>query len=253
MSSESQEPPQQPAHRWRARASLAWPQIRAALILFHFAAVVVTCLPPAHKMLKKDRWHGAKVEAKFAAWAERLGKVGIETSPTGLHKWVRARTETYGRLRDFVGGWFQPYTDPLYLHQGWSLFSKPQRRPVLIQIDLRRGSEEWEPIYETRSSTLDWRARMFDNNRLRKLVGRIGRRQNRHLFTALSSWIARLVALEFDDVSDIRVRVIRFRTAKPGTYDAAAVHKTRAIEVERVIKLQAVREKIDARALGSER
>jgi hypothetical protein len=200
---------------WLARWRRSWPHLRAGLIFVHLAAVLVMCTPGPGRLLNRSQWKSAESQAQFAGWANRLRSIGIDTTAAGLEAWLWDRAGEYASVRRRIERPFAPYVQRLHLYQGWSLFSQPQRHPVRLHVDLDRG-DGWQPIHVQGSSEHTWRRAQLSHHRLRKLIGRVGRRKNLGSYGRLVDWLARVAAADFPDGQRLRVRLYRYRTAAPG-------------------------------------
>lgn len=207
------------------RFGRVWPQIRAALIFLHLAAMLVMCLPAPYNMASKRSWQTPQAQAEAATWAKNLRSVGISTTAEELTEGMHSFTRGYLRLHGRLNQPFRPYQKLANMRQGWSMFSHPQTHPGWLHIDIRsdirpRG-QSYRPIYIQHSEQHTWRRDQFEHNRVRKLLGRIARRPKGHpAYKALTRWIARQVARDFPDATHVRVRHFRRRTLKPGSGEA---------------------------------
>lgn len=195
----------------------AWPHVRAVLIFLHVAAIFVMCLPAPYKMANKRSWKTAQARAEVAGWAKRLSSVGVNMTPEEFEEQMYGITLSYLKLRTRVNKPFRRYHRISELRQGWAMFTYPQTHPGWLHVDLLKPGGKYQPIYIQHSDEHEWRRTQFDNNRLRKLLGRVARRHHGHpAYIALSNWIARQAAKDFPDASHVRVRHFRQRTLKPG-------------------------------------
>jgi hypothetical protein len=191
--------------------SQAWPHLRTVLIAYHVAAVLLTCTPPPGQVIDKSRWKSPAGQAQFRKWSDRLG-----TSPEKLEAWLWARGESYAAVRRVLLRPFRGYVDGLRLDQGWALFTNPQRNPAQLEVELHTPGHGWRWLTSLRSGVFDWKREQLDNHRLRKLVGRIARRQRPHIYDRLVRWLAREAAREFPEADRLRVQLFRFHTNGPG-------------------------------------
>ena len=161
----------------------AWPHLRALLIAFHLAAVLVLAFTPF---------------------------------PHSVPERFESAARTYKRVREKVRKPFNGYTNALYLKQGWSLFTNPQRTPARLEVALHTPNEGWRTIAVQRSEVFDWKREQLDNHRARKLVGRIARRKSKRIYNRVVTWLAREAARDFPEADRLRVRLFRYRTGAPG-------------------------------------
>lgn len=193
-----------------------WPHLRTALIFFHLAAVLVYCLPPPGKVADPAYWKTEQSQSELGVWAKRIDSLGIDTSKEEFEQWLWRVTQRYVAVRRALDRPFGRYVRTMHTNQGWSLFSQPQTQPVRVVVDLQEPGAGFRRIYESRSDEHTWRRAQFDHNRIRKFVGRIGRRSTRELYWQLGNWIARMAARDFPRSGFVKVRLYRYRTAAPG-------------------------------------
>jgi hypothetical protein len=184
--------------------------------MFHLASVLVFCLPPPTKVADPAYWQTPQSQAELGVWARRLDSLGIDTNKEEFEAWLWRLTQRYVSLHDTASWPFRPYVHYAHTNQGWSLFSQPQTTPVRVIVEVQQPGVGFRRIYESRSSTHTWRRAEFDHNRIRKFVGRIGRRSTRQLYWQLGDWIARMAARDFPSAGFVRVQLYRYRTAAPG-------------------------------------
>ncbi len=195
----------------------SWPHVRTALIFAHVAAIFVMCLPAPYKMAGKSAWRTPQAKSEVANWAKRLRGIGIDLTPEQLEAKMLGITRSYLKFRRSLNRPFDRYHRLSEMRQGWSMFIHPQTHPGWLHVDIRSGSAAFEPVYVQHSDEHTWRRRQFDDNRLRKLLGRIARRPVGHpAYIQLANWIARKAAADFPQASHVRVRHFRSRTLKPG-------------------------------------
>lgn len=213
-----------------------WPHLRTALIMFHLASVLVYCLPPPSKVADPAYWKTAQTQAELEVWAKRIDSIGIDTDKASFEAWLWGMTQRYVSLRTAMERPFRPYVHYLHTNQGWSLFSQPQTNPVRVVVDIQDPETGFRRIYESRSNEYTWRRTEFDHNRIRKFVGRIGRRSTKQLYWQLGDWIARMAARDFPRAGFARVRLFRYHTAPPGGEPSQGEYTD-----ERVIELEQYR------------
>lgn len=159
-----------------------WPHLRAAFIAYHVVALLVHATP-----------YPTKVPERF-----------------------KPAADTYKSIRAKATAPFAPYVRALWLVQGWALFSNPQRDPARVHVELHTPGQGWRVITVQRSEVFDWKREQLDNHRLRKLVGRIARRESKAIYNRLVAWLARAAAREFPEADRLRVSLFRYRTHGPG-------------------------------------
>ena len=200
-------------HKWRR----AWPHIRAILIFFHVAAMLTFCLPGPGRVLRKESWKAPPSQRQFKNWSARVNSIGFNTTPKSFEAWLWDVSESYAGVHRKVSRPFWRYMRRFHLYQGWALFSSPQLTPVEIHIDIHDPATGYRPIYVQRSDTHSWHRDLFDSNRMRKLVGRIGRRKTLGRYPDLVKWVARTAAREFPSADKVRIRLLRYSALPPGS------------------------------------
>lgn len=220
------------ARVWTARDRW-WPHLRTALIFFHLASVLVFCLPPPGKVADPAHWKTEQTQAELGVWANRVDSLGIETNREEFEQWLWGVTQRYVAVRKTLDRPFGPYVRYVHTGQGWSLFSQPQTNPLRVVVELQEPGAGFRRIYESRSNQYTWRRTEFDHNRIRKFVGRIGRRTTRELYWQLGDWIARMAARDFPRSDFVKIRQYRYHAAAPGETPGEGTYTN-----ERVIALE---------------
>jgi hypothetical protein len=195
--------------------------VRAALILLHVCAVPVLALPAPAYIGNASIREAPLYRRELDAWSQRLRGLGIELTGPQLERIVVEQGRRYLGLRRAIVTPFVPYGRYLGVHQSWQMFSQPQTFPVRLHVEVRAAGEPFEPIYVQHSDEHIWRRSQFEHDRVRKLLGRIGRRSTAG-YVELARWVARQVASDFPDASHVRVRQHRAATLPPERVRAGA-------------------------------
>jgi hypothetical protein len=212
-------------HSEKARAGPGQPSlgahVRAALILLHVCAVPVLALPaPAYIGSARMR-EAPMYRRELDAWSQRLRGVGVEVTGPQLERILVEQGRRYLGLRAAVVRPFAPYGRYLGVHQSWQMFSQPQTFPVRLYVEVRTAPAPFRPIYVQHSNGHGWRRSQFEHDRVRKLLGRIGRRSTAG-YSELCLWIAREAATDFPDETHVRIRQYRVATLPPERLRAGA-------------------------------
>lgn len=220
---------------WRRKYG---PHLRAAFVAFHVLAMAAFALPGATRLNKRSAWRVPNTRHDVAQWAGRLRGLGVDTDAERLEEDLYRANRRWTRTRAWIHAPFRPYYDLGGVRQGWAMFSSPMRYPGWLHVDVDRG-QGWETIYVSRSETETWSRGRFDNNRVRKLVGRFSRRKDTKMFRQLAEWVAREVAREDERVQRVRLRLHRMRSRSPADVIAGVPLKgkdayTREVSVEAV-------------------
>lgn len=173
-------------------------------------------LPGGSRFTSRAVWESPHNQMQFAAWAETLTQLGIETSGPALQKRLWSATKRYSRVRDQVIEPVAWLPVQLGFAQSWRMFSNPQTTPSRLWVEVDEG-HGFEPIYVSRSDVHTWRRSFFEHHRLRKLLGRIGRGGKDAAYDALAAWIADRALLDHPTAEHVRVRVETWSTPAPGS------------------------------------
>lgn len=217
---------------------VAWPHVRALLILFHVAMVVVMSLPMPEAMLSGMGWESANVRAELGRWVEGLERVGVHTTPEALGGAVRQRAERYRRVHTVLTAPFAAYSQRSGAVQGWVMFAKPQRHPAELHIDVSDGTT-WRPVYRPHSSAHDFWGERLRHHRMRKQLGRFARTFDVSTYDRLAEFLARQVALAQPEERLVRVRLYRYETLRPEAVRAGET-PTGEYEHERLYRVVAL-------------
>lgn len=194
------------------RSPTAW--LRTAALLAYAVLCLLFTLPGGSRFTSRAVWESPHNKKQFAAWAETLTQLGIETSGPGLQKRLWSATKRYSQVRDQIIEPLAWLPVQLGFAQSWRMFSNPQTTPsrLWVEVDVGQG---FEPIYVSRSDLHTWRRSFFEHHRLRKLLGRIGRGGKDGAYDALAAWIAKRAFLDHPMAADVRVRVETWSTPTP--------------------------------------
>jgi hypothetical protein len=223
---------------WGARF---WRHARAGLVLLGLLGAATMVPPDSGRWGDRKVWRAPHNREQFKRWSQLLGKAGVRVSARDLEatawRWARRTVAVWAPVQRPL----RPFAAQLGFAQGWSMFSNPQTHPARLHIDLDRGMG-FEPLYVSRSATLDWRSQQFDHNRMRKFIGRIARTGDETLYNDFARWVAVQARQDFPDAVRLRVRRYRWQTelvqATPATsYDALG-----SFEGERIVELRSTAE-----------
>lgn len=212
---------------------------RAAFVLLHVLAMLVLALPDASRLGDRAVWKARGTQLDFKQWAERLQGLGFDTDAKRFERWLWDLSQGYLKLRAVLVAPFDPYRRVAGMTQSWRMFSNPQRRPARLHIDVKDGGQ-WRPLYVGRSDEFEWRREQFDNNRVRKLIGRFARNIRRGNYRLLARWVARQAAHDYPAASEIRVRLYRFKSLPPEAIAAGERPQGKFADVE-TLKLEEFR------------
>lgn len=215
---------------WRA-------PLLAAFVAFHVLAMLMLALPSNSRLGDPAVWQSRENQLQFARWAQFASKLGIARDGAELEQLLWRLTQGYLSVRGVVVAPFELYEEFSGVRQGWRMFSNPQSHPAYVHVELRRGAS-FEPIYVSRSSQYDWRARQLDHHRVRKLFGRIARSTEQELWEQFGSWAAQRAARDFPDALELRIWQERRATPDPGSPETSGAAVPEQV---RVYDLRALR------------
>lgn len=184
----------------------------AVFVAFHVLAVLVLALPANGRLGDRAVWESRENQLQFARWA----KLGVARDGPELDQRLWNLVQSYLSAREVAVAPFELYREYCGVGQGWRMFSNPQSHPAYIHVELRRGAS-FEPIYVSRSTQYDWRARQLDHHRVRKLFGRIARSTEQELWEQFGAWAAQRAAQDFPDALELRIWQERRVTPEPGS------------------------------------
>lgn len=207
-----------------------WPAIRALVVVYHVALIVVLSLPSAAALRTRAIWDNANTQADLAGWAAALGRVGVELSGPELGARLHALA---GEVADAQAALVRPFlgfSHLVGLRQGWAMFASPQRYPFEIHVDLEVDGV-WRPLYRPHDDAAAWRRATFEHNRFRKLAGSFARRFNRRRYDELAAWLGRQALADHPSASRARVLLHAYRTLAPAEVRAGERPRGRDREV----------------------
>lgn len=196
--------------RWAAR----WPQIRAALLLYHVVGVVLLSIPSPEGAMQRSSWDDPTVQHEFEAWSRRLRAIGVHHDRRSLDQSLWSLSNRYLTVRRVITSPYDAYGTFAGSRQSWRMFTAPQRFPVRLEVSIReRGA--YHTVYLSRSNEHVWRRDLFDHYRLRRAVFMMGWDRERRHFTTFADWVASRAAADYPDATDVLVRTVRYRTPEP--------------------------------------
>ena len=192
-----------------------WAHLVAVYVLFHGASILIGSIPSTDAALDRDAWDDPTVKSEFAAWADRLGWIGVNVEPESLEDAAWRFANGWASMRRMANAPFETYQRYTGTWQSWSMFVAPHLYPSRLCIDVRDGDGLWRNIYTARSDEQDWRRGQFDHIRMRSAIFRYAWPQYRGQYEQLADWISDRAAIDFPDADRIRVRFFRFKSPSP--------------------------------------
>jgi hypothetical protein len=193
--------------RWARR----WRNARGVLFLLGLLGAAALLPPNVAEISNHRAWRLPHNQEQFTRWSRSLAGLGIHVSGRELEKITWQGVQRYKKTWGPVQRQLQPLRSQLGLSQNWAMFSNPQTHPFRVHVDVDRGNG-FETIHVSRSDAYTWRREEFDHNRMRKLVGRLGRSGDPGLYEDFTHWVAARVRRDFEDAAKVRVRLYRWTT-----------------------------------------
>jgi hypothetical protein len=194
-----------PARSW-------WPHARAALIAFHLVAMGANALPAVNSAaLSKSARSTPTARAEIRAWTQRLQGLGVSTQEAQVEADALRVLRAWLSLRATVTAPFRPYAHAFGLKQPWLLFVGADRFPSRLDIDVERDGR-WEPLQSLYPLSGPWRARFWDQTRIRGSVYAYTWKAYRGRYRDLSRWVARRVAEDDPTATRVRLQLVRIPT-----------------------------------------
>jgi hypothetical protein len=201
------------AHSVQDPAWLA--QGRAVLVGLHLLAVTLLAFPaPGARVVDRSNWKAPDAQEDLAAWADRLGRVGVVITKEDLEERLWALAVAYRDVHQTLTSPFRPYYDYCGTYQSWRMFGSPNRRPTRLHVEVEELGR-WRPVYVERDPEHDWLGGWLDHSRFRPVLFRLGLNDEDEVFVELAAWLARQAARDFPRAERVRVRYWQFRTPAP--------------------------------------
>jgi hypothetical protein len=210
----------------------AWPQVRAALVLFHVLAVLVLSLPgPA--ISNEAAWNTRVAKTDLDDWSRSLG-----SEPDDFRSRLRSIALGWVEVRNALATPFRPYASYTQMTQSWAMFASPQRNPTELHLigDVGRGFDV--PLYKPHDPSAALFDEWLSHNRLRKLRGRFGRRAPGKSYDELARYLARRACDARPDLVRVKVALWAYRSLGPadraqrkspnGKYEHERIHPCEA-------------------------
>ena len=121
-----------------APESSAWKHVRAALVLFHVAAMVLAALPAPVNGMNRAMWKNPTAQLEFEAWAKGLG-MKTEDFEEGIWKLA---VFLMG-VREVCLTPVQPYIRYTGTEQPWRMFVGPDRSPPRYQLQPKSADSDY--------------------------------------------------------------------------------------------------------------
>ncbi|MEM1022078.1 MAG: hypothetical protein AAGD10_20495 [Myxococcota bacterium] len=228
----------------KKRSSRAFPwKLWSSRFVFGYllAAIFVLSLPQPHKITTRSRWDTNKTRREFAAWGKSLSFLGLEASADEMDAFLWPLAQGTGKVVRILRAPFKPFMRVTGFFQSWRMFSTPNTSTVAwVVVELDRGDGAFEPIYESRSSTYDWRSFQLSHDRMRKFISKAVRGYETADFVRLGRWFAQEAAHDFPEAEAVRVVARYAKLEGPEAWMAGA-----PLEVEdrkaKVFKLEKFR------------
>jgi hypothetical protein len=197
----------------------AWPHLRAALVLFHFACIFVLAFPAPIGGLDRAVWKLPAVQEDFQAWARAL-----HMSEPVFEDLIFDIATGWMTARGIAARPFETYTAWTGTDQPWRMFVGPVRAPTRLQIQVHGRTappDAWETLFEERSTQYRWHELLFTQERLRSQISRWPWPAYSGEYDWGCAYIARLA---FDERPDIDAARCRFVAQQSPTVEQVRSH-----------------------------
>jgi hypothetical protein len=190
-------------------------QGRGALVGLHLLAITLVAFPaPGPGAIDRANWKTEGAQEELGAWSERLGQLGISISKEDLEERLWQLTTTYWDIHRKMTAPFSLYYDYCGTYQSWRMFSRPNRHPTRLHVEVEEGGT-WRPVYVEREPEHDWLGGWLDHSRFRPVLFRLGVHEDDEVFAELAAWLARQASGDFPRAERVRVRFRQDRTLAP--------------------------------------
>ena len=188
--------------------------LRGVLVAGHILAVLLLATPDLTGALNRKSWKSPVIQDELALWAGRFNRLGADLTTAELEEQVFTRAKAWSDRRDRMLVPVRPYADYLGVRQRWRMFAAPNMAPGRFRIAVKEGGE-WRPVYEARSTELDWNAHKLGQERVRVLVNRAAWPHHRAHYKRIAEWIADEAARDFPEATHVRLSYAYGKTPTP--------------------------------------
>ncbi len=190
--------------------------------------MVLVALPAPTRGTDGTHFRSKTVQTEVAAWAERLGALGVRRTPKELQEdlidlsrtWVSARSAL---LRPSI-----LYQRLINARQGWYMFTGPDREPARFVLDARTKSGERVPVFEfnRKVSAPELVAPGFlESYRIRRLMLFTVWSGRKETFEEVCRAFDRHVRARRSDLEEVRCRLMARASAHPSRPDVSRNEK----------------------------
>lgn len=191
-----------------------WPQVRAALLLLHLAAVVLAALPAPVGTDRHSAYRTRHAQAELKRVTEQLEGIGVELTPKELEDLLVDTSKQVLTVRKAVLAPFAPYRDLLGTRQGYRMFSGTSRLSDRLHVEVREEGA-WRTVFLTRDPEYPWLRSALDHELGRSMLYRYSEPRYRKRYRAFAAWLARRAAVDFPAADRLRVGWIPTRAPSP--------------------------------------
>lgn len=206
---------QQPELPRNGPANAAIQGIIALLVSAHLVVITLaSCLEPIGAIDDRAQWDDPATHAEFAAWAERLQRLGVDTSADEVKDalWSPVQALQHGETALLTP--LRPYFAYCGTRQGWHMFVAPHLEARRYAIEVREGGD-WCIVYEQRDNLHRWLASKLEQERVRDGIFHLLQRGNDLELRRLAEWLAIRAAADFPSADALRLRVYHYRLPTP--------------------------------------
>lgn len=207
--------------------------VRAALITVVLLVHALAAAPVPHVVTREDMRNPVSQE-EVRRWAARLGALGYPIEADALTEKVMAVTAVIGGFHRRLLKPFRPMFRWTGTGQGWALFANPDIYPSRLEIRVRRGGADFEPIYLRLDPVRDQARELLSYRRVRGVydAGGFGKRP-RPAYRRFADWIGRRVIAGDPAITEVEVRMLRTHTTLRGQPPDDTIEPRHAIVIRR--------------------
>lgn len=202
----------------RVTSHPSWLRVRFAFLLFHALSMVLVAIPAPTRGTDGTHFRSKTVQAEVAAWASRLGALGIRRSPKVLEEDVIQLSRIWVTARRALLGPSIFYQRAVNARQGWYMFTGPDRQPQRFVLDAKTKSGVDVPIFEfnRKVSAPELVApNLLESYRIRRMMLFTVWSGRKETFAEVCRAFEKRVRARRDDLAEVRCRLMERTSAHP--------------------------------------
>lgn len=204
--------------RTDVKFSTTWKHLRAALVLGHILAMVLTAIPAPVGGTNRAAWKNPTAQMEFRTYANFLG-----VPPEEFEDKLYALAMFWMGIRDIYLRPVSPYLRITGTDQPWRMFVGPDRFPPRFQLQYRRDADpDFLTLYEERSPQFEWHEEYFRQERVRSHTYRYAWPEYGYSEHQNCHYLSRRVFEEKPEAVQVRCRFWKQKTPSADQVLAAA-------------------------------